>query len=196
MENRARARNISLLPLMGFALVLFARAIYQQIRFRQDSLERFSTELLAYGVMLAGGLVALKRPVPGLGLIGTGYLVEAIRKEVFHVREGGRVFDQDFLATFPSAILRVIVAGDEVVEARFLPVMIDDYRPVAVTGEVAERIVRLLDARSAAPAESERIEALQVGGVLLETQPPGTEPATVRFERNSGVVELDRRSEE
>ena len=72
--------------------------------------------------------------------------------------------------------------------------MIDDYRPVAVTGEAAERIVRLIDARSAAPAESERIEAFQVGGVLVETQPRGMERATVRFERNSGVVELDRRS--
>ena len=120
--------------------------------------------------------------------------VEWYRGHLIAYSLGNLVFDQDFLATFPSAILRVVVAGGEVVEARFLPVMIDDYRPVAVTGEVAERIVRLLDARSAAPAESERIEALQVGGVLVETQPPGMEPATVRFERNSGVVELDRRS--
>ena len=120
--------------------------------------------------------------------------VEWYRGHLIAYSLGNLVFDQDFLATFPSAILRVVVAGGELVEARFLPVMIDDYRPVAVTGEVAERIVRLLDARSAAPAESERIEALQVGGVLVETQPPGTERATVRFERNSGVVELDRRS--
>ena len=118
--------------------------------------------------------------------------VEWYRGHLIAYSLGNLVFDQDFLATFPSAILRVVVAGDEVVEARFLPVMIDDYRPVAVTGEVAERIVRLLDARSAAPAESERIEALQVGGVLVETQPPGTERATVRFERNSGVVESER----
>ena len=86
----------------------------------------------------------------------------------------------------------MVVAGGELVEARFLPVMIDDYRPVAVTGEVAERIVRLHRRPFGAPAESERIEALQVGAVLVETQPPGMEPATVRFERNSGVVELDR----
>ncbi len=120
--------------------------------------------------------------------------VEWYRGHLIAYSLGNLVFDQDFLATFPSAILRVVVAGGELVEARFLPVMIDDYRPVAVTGEVAERVVRLLDARSAAPAESERIEVLQVGGVLVETQPPGVEPATVRFERNSGVVELDRRS--
>jgi poly-gamma-glutamate capsule biosynthesis protein CapA/YwtB (metallophosphatase superfamily) len=120
--------------------------------------------------------------------------VEWYRGHLIAYSLGNLVFDQDFLATFPSAILRVVVAGDEVVEARFLPVMIDDYRPVAVTGEVAERIVRLLDARSAAPAESERIEALQVAAVLVETQPPGTERATVRFERNSGVVESERTS--
>jgi poly-gamma-glutamate capsule biosynthesis protein CapA/YwtB (metallophosphatase superfamily) len=120
--------------------------------------------------------------------------VEWYRGHLIAYSLGNLVFDQDFLATFPSAILRVVVAGGELVEARFLPVMLDDYRPVAVTGEVAERIVRLLDARSAAPAESERIEALQVGGVLVETQPPGMERATVRFERNSGVVETDRAS--
>ena len=118
--------------------------------------------------------------------------VEWYRGHLIAYSLGNLVFDQDFLATFPSAILRVVVAGGDLVEARFLPVMIDDYRPVAVTGEAAERIVRLIDARSAAPAESERIEALQVGGVLVETQPPGMERATIRFERNSGVIELDR----
>lgn len=120
--------------------------------------------------------------------------VEWYRGRLIAYSLGNLVFDQDFLATFPSAILRVVVAGDQLVEARFLPVMIDDYRPVAVTGEAAERIVRLIDARSAAPAESERIDALQVGGVLVEEQPPGMERATVRFERNSGVIEQDRPS--
>jgi poly-gamma-glutamate capsule biosynthesis protein CapA/YwtB (metallophosphatase superfamily) len=120
--------------------------------------------------------------------------VEWYRGHLIAYSLGNLVFDQDFLATFPSAILRVVVADGDLVEARFLPVMIDDYRPVPVTGDVAERIVRLLDARSAAPAESERIEELRVGGVLVEAQPPGMERATVRFERNSGVVELDRRS--
>jgi poly-gamma-glutamate capsule biosynthesis protein CapA/YwtB (metallophosphatase superfamily) len=118
--------------------------------------------------------------------------VEWYRERLIAYSLGNLVFDQDFLATFPSAVLRVVVSGGELLEARLLPVMLDGYRPVPATGQVAERIVRMLDARSATSAESERVEALRVAGVLVEASPPGSEPAVVRFERNSGVIEADR----
>ncbi len=101
---------------------------------------------------------------------------------------GNLVFDQDFLSTFPSAILRLVVEGEELIEARLLPVMIDAYRPVPVVGDVAERITRMILERSLTPAESDRIVGLEVGGVLLDEAADGVEPVGVSFERNTGVV--------
>jgi poly-gamma-glutamate capsule biosynthesis protein CapA/YwtB (metallophosphatase superfamily) len=101
---------------------------------------------------------------------------------------GNLVFDQDFLSTFPTAILRIVVDGGGVVDARFVPVMLVDYRPVPVAGDAAERIVRLLHTRSALPAESERIVGFEVGSVLVDEALDGVETATVGFERNSGVI--------
>lgn len=105
---------------------------------------------------------------------------------------GNLVFDQDFLATFPSALLRVVIDDAGVVQASLLPVMLVGYRPVPVAGDAAERIVRLIDTRSALPAESERIEGFSVGGVLLDEVIPGVEPATVAFDRNTGVIRHGR----
>lgn len=79
---------------------------------------------------------------------------------------GNLVFDQDFLSTFPSVILRTVFEGDRLVEARIIPLTIDRYRPVAVSGPAADRVLRLLNARSAIPASSERLEADVVASVL------------------------------
>ncbi len=79
---------------------------------------------------------------------------------------GNLVFDQDFLSTFPSAILRTVYEGDHLVEARVVPLTIDSYRPVPVAGEAAERVFRLMSARSSWPASSERIRPDFVGAVL------------------------------
>ncbi len=105
---------------------------------------------------------------------------------------GNLVFDQDFLSTFPSALLRVVFDDAGLVEARLLPVMVIDYRPVPVAGDAAERIVRLLDTRSVLPAESERIAGFLVGGVLLDELVDGVELATVDFDRNSGLIRRGR----
>jgi poly-gamma-glutamate capsule biosynthesis protein CapA/YwtB (metallophosphatase superfamily) len=105
---------------------------------------------------------------------------------------GNLVFDQDFLASFSSALLRVIVDDDGLVEVRALPIMLIDYRPVPVAGDAAERIIRLLDTRSALPAESERVDEFLVGTVLVDEIVNGVEPATVEFDRNSGVVRRGR----
>ncbi len=118
---------------------------------------------------------------------------------------GNLVFDQDFGPTFPSAMLRVITDGDDVLEARLLPIVLDRYRPVPVAGSSAEQIVRLVDARTANPMTSARIDGLHVGAVLdaprqiaaasdTDALPLGEHDrsAAVIFERNSGLIVRDR----
>ncbi len=105
---------------------------------------------------------------------------------------GNLVFDQDFLSTFPTAMLRVVVDDAGLVEARVIPVMLVGYRPVPVAGDAAERIVRMLEVRSALPAESERIVDFAVGGVLRTDRTNGVTPATVTFTRNSGLITTNR----
>ena len=50
---------------------------------------------------------------------------------------GNLVFDQDFLITYPSAMLRVVMEGDQLIEARVIPLLLIDYRPVPVAGTAA-----------------------------------------------------------
>ena len=50
---------------------------------------------------------------------------------------GNFVFDQDFLATFASVFLRTIWDGNQLLEARLVPIEISGYRPVPVTDQAA-----------------------------------------------------------
>lgn len=79
---------------------------------------------------------------------------------------GNFVFDQDFLSTFPSAILRTIFEGDRIIDARVIPLAIDRYRPVPVGGAAATRVIRLMNARSALTAYSDRIEPRVIGSII------------------------------
>jgi hypothetical protein len=82
-----------------------------------------------------------------------------------------------------------VVEGDTVVEARVIPILLVDYRPVPVAGTAAQWIVRLLDARSALPGVSDRVDELDVG-VVIDGEPPAEAiPADVVFERNTGRIE-------
>lgn len=85
---------------------------------------------------------------------------------------GNFIFDQDFLSTFPSAILRTIFEGDRLIDARVIPLMIDRYQPVPVAGTAATRVIRLMNARSAITAYSDRIEPRVIGSVI-DTRLPG-----------------------
>jgi hypothetical protein len=102
---------------------------------------------------------------------------------------GNLLFDQDFLVTYPSALLRVVIEGDRIVEARVIPLLLVDYRPVPVAGSAAQWIVRLLDTRSALPGVSERVNGLDVGVVIAGDSVSGAIPADVVFERNTGRIE-------
>ena len=79
---------------------------------------------------------------------------------------GNFVFDQDFLSTFPSVILRTVFEGDRLIDARVIPLAIDRYRPVPVGGVAAARVIRLTNARSALAAYSDRIEPRIIGSII------------------------------
>ena len=100
---------------------------------------------------------------------------------------GNLVFDQDLLSTFPSAMLRLVVDEAGVVEARFLPLVIDRYRPTPLTGPSAREIVRTLNERSTLNASAHRLDGEQVVTVLDDPSDT-TDEVTVRFDRNSGLV--------
>jgi len=96
---------------------------------------------------------------------------------------GNFIFDQDFLATFDSAVLRVVFEETSLVEARVLPTALDLYRPVPVVGSAARGIIRMLHERSLEPARSERIDGV-VRKVLRAPVPDAEAPQFV-FERGT-----------
>lgn len=79
---------------------------------------------------------------------------------------GNLVFDQDFHASFASMVLRVVVEGGHVLQARVYPVLIEDYRPVPATGALADRILSTVAAASAQAAPSDRLPGGKVGRVV------------------------------
>lgn len=99
---------------------------------------------------------------------------------------GNLVFDQDFLATFPSAFLRTVWNGDTLVEARLVPLELVDYRPVPLAGPDARRVLRTVWERSQLGGTSERVD----GNVRLVTadRPDGSVPATLVWDRHSALL--------
>ena len=79
---------------------------------------------------------------------------------------GNFVFDQDFLSTFPSVIMRTIFEGTRLIDARVIPLVIDRYQPVPVGGTAAARVIRLVNSRSALTAYSDRIEPRVIGSII------------------------------
>ncbi len=61
---------------------------------------------------------------------------------------GNFVFDQDFLSTFASVVLRTVWDGNQLLEARLLPVEIDGYKPAPALGAAARRTLYTLWERS------------------------------------------------
>ena len=101
------------------------------------------------------------------------------------------MFDQDFLSTFPSVILRTIFEGDRLIDARIIPLVLDRYQPVPVAGAAAARVIRLVNARSALTAYSERIEPRIIGAVI-DQRTPGN--ATISDNAMTGTITDQRDS--
>ena len=112
MDGKTRGRRILLLVLLGWLVFLAGNdlvghwdpALKVRLggRVGKDGShheEKLATGLLAYAIGIGGAGLALRRrrPITGFSLLGTCYVLEAIRGQVFYVWEGGRVFDKDHL---------------------------------------------------------------------------------------------------
>ncbi len=92
--------------------------------------------------------------------------VERYRGKLIVHSLGNLVFDQDLLRTFASAFLRVVIDDrGRVLEARFLPVWIEGYRPVPAVGTLADRIWQRIRWSSAIDTEATRLPDRTVGMV-------------------------------
>jgi len=102
---------------------------------------------------------------------------------------GNLVFDQDFLATFPSAVLRTVWERDQLVEARFLPVELVGYRPVPVADAAATRTLRTVWERSWLGGYGDRTDQ---GVRIVQDEPhPDTRLAALALDRHTGLVLRD-----
>jgi len=104
---------------------------------------------------------------------------------------GNFVFDQDFLSTFPSMIVRTIFEGDKLIDARIIPLVIDRYQPMPVAGAAAERVIRLVNARSAITAYSDRVAPRVIGSVIDAELPAN---ATITSDGMTGEITKTRQS--
>ena len=101
---------------------------------------------------------------------------------------GNFIFDQDFLATFPSVFLRTVWEGSTLVEARFVVLELVGYRPTLVTDKVAIRTVRMLWERSALGAHSDRDNNDDVRTYLPTGPDPDTKVAHMRMRHHDAVI--------
>lgn len=99
---------------------------------------------------------------------------------------GNLVFDQDFLSTYDSAMLRLVFEGTRLIEAKVVPVSLERYRPVPAADAVAASILRTIDARSAVPATASRLDDGAVANVLED--PGRRSPARVTIVGNAGYL--------
>jgi hypothetical protein len=99
---------------------------------------------------------------------------------------GNCLFDQDFLSTFLSGILRVVYEGTSLVEARFFPMTLLRYRPVPVVGTSARAVVRVVHERSYLDARTNRYD----GAVRMALRPPvsGAVKPAFRMEGNAVLL--------
>ncbi|MEV6238373.1 CapA family protein [Lentzea sp. NPDC051838] len=100
---------------------------------------------------------------------------------------GNFVFDQNFLATFSSAILRTVWEGDRMLEARLLPLELVGYRPVAVTGDAARRVLGRIWERSLLPAVTTRDSSGAVRTYARKSEEDSA-PGQIVVERNTGRI--------
>ncbi len=99
---------------------------------------------------------------------------------------GNFVFDQDFLTTFDSTVLRVVFEETSLLEARALPVVLERYVPRPLGGRAAANVIQMLHERSVLPFRSERI----AGGVrrVRRNLSSGATLASLQLERNTGLI--------
>jgi poly-gamma-glutamate capsule biosynthesis protein CapA/YwtB (metallophosphatase superfamily) len=83
--------------------------------------------------------------------------VEFYRGKLIAHSLGNFVFDQDFLSTFSTGFLRTVWDQNTLLEARFVPVEIANYRPHIAADRASERVFSRLWESSVTPARSLRV---------------------------------------
>jgi poly-gamma-glutamate capsule biosynthesis protein CapA/YwtB (metallophosphatase superfamily) len=106
---------------------------------------------------------------------------------------GNFLFDQDFLSTFSSAILRTVWERGALVEARLVPVEIAGYKPTIATGQTARRTLARVWERSLLEARSDR-DGMAVRA-YTRVRDADTAPAHLRFEWGTGRLLRDKPAE-
>ncbi|GEM_PF-1692524 len=116
--------------------------------------------------------------------------VEWYRDKLIVYSLGNLVFDQDFLATFPSAYLRTIWEGETLLEARLLPIELVDYRPIPTAGPAARRTAASLWEFSDTRATSSRDLYGDVHRYFTGTPDEHTKVAAIHSRHHDAVIDL------
>ncbi|GAB4509992.1 MAG: hypothetical protein Tsb0020_26870 [Haliangiales bacterium] len=101
---------------------------------------------------------------------------------------GNFVFDQDFLLSFSSAFLRTVWDGDSLLEARYVPIELDAYRPVPVVGGAARRAARALWEKSQLGATCDDIDGDVRAIVDDPAEIAALRPAHIQLRHHSAVL--------
>ena len=99
---------------------------------------------------------------------------------------GNFIFDQHYEITTPTAFLRTIWDGTELLEVRMLPLDLGNYRPNPVADAAARRQVRQLWEKSINSAYADR-DASGEEYPFLDPVPDNTVPAQVRMRSHDAV---------
>lgn len=81
--------------------------------------------------------------------------IESYKGKLIVYSIGNCVFDQDFIQTFTSGVLRVVFEESAILESLVLPVTVHRYAPVPVTGNLARAFTQLVHERSALDAHAD-----------------------------------------
>lgn len=103
---------------------------------------------------------------------------------------GNFIFDQDFLATFSSAFLRTVWEGDQLIEARFVPVELIGYKTRPVADRTARRTLMQLWEMSVMRAQASRDPHLDIH-IFEHELDSDTVPANLRIEHSSARIVQD-----
>ena len=99
---------------------------------------------------------------------------------------GNLVFDQNLSETFSSGFLRTVWEGSQLVEARYIPIELVDYRPIIVTGSAARTNINQLWEKSLDP-----IKTVSRNGIVSEVlQTVNVNAKPVQFHYEWGTAKL------
>lgn len=102
---------------------------------------------------------------------------------------GNVLFDQDRFITFPSMVLRAVWEDDgRLLDLRLVPIYLDGYLPVPITGHAARSVLATVAERSRLEALATRLDLNREQVVFAQARPDGAEPADVRLEWGTGRV--------